>query len=210
MDLDQLKKEWQEISEKIDNTNILYKEMTINNLKRGVRNTGGKIERYEYLFLALSAVMTALASMLLAFNSERVFKNESIMVLIGVFVTAGLWQGYKIYLLGKIDYENSSVIELLKNFSRFRLLTQARFIGGVALIIPVIILLIHFSRDTLTGEMIGGMIAGGFIGLIIGLRTFFSHWKNIDELLNDLKEIEDLTKKDLHLQANGKTGHLKS
>jgi uncharacterized membrane protein (DUF485 family) len=73
-------------------------------------------------------------------------------------------------------------------------MTQARFVAGMVLLIPTIILLVNFQRDMLTREMIVGMVVGGTFGLLIGIRAFLMHWKNIDELIYDLKEIKSYEK----------------
>ncbi|PKO96067.1 MAG: hypothetical protein CVU12_07015 [Bacteroidetes bacterium HGW-Bacteroidetes-7] len=194
MELDQLKANWQELSKKMENSEIFNRQVTINMLKRNADSSIGKLERFEYFFLALCVVLTGLFSTLLAINDESIFKNESILVTIGVFVLAGIWQAYKIYLLGKIKYESCTTVDLLKRASEFKLMTQARFVVGMVLLIPTIILLVNFQRDMLTREMIVGMVVGGTFGLLIGFRAFLMQWKSIDELIFDLKEIRSYEK----------------
>ena len=194
MELDQLKANWQELSKKMENSEIFNRQVTINMLKRNADSSIGKLERFEYFFLALCVVLTGLFSTLLAINDESIFKNESILVTIGVFVLAGIWQAYKIYLLGKIKYESCTTVDLLKRASEFKLMTQARFVVGMVLLIPTIILLVNFQRDMLTREMIVGMVVGGTFGLLIGFRAFLMQWKSIDELIFDLKEIKSYEK----------------
>lgn len=194
MELDQLKANWQELSKKMENSEIFNRQVTINMLKRNADSSIGKLERFEFFFLALCVVLTGLFSTLLAINDESIFKNESILVTIGVFVLAGIWQAYKIYLLGKIKYESCTTVDLLKRASEFKLMTQARFVVGMVLFIPTIILLVNFQRDMLTREMIVGMVVGGTFGLLIGFRAFLMQWKSIDELIFDLKEIKSYEK----------------
>ena len=194
MELDQLKANWQELSKKMENSEIFNRQVTINMLKRNADSSIGKLERFEYFFLAFCVVLTGLFSTLLAINDESIFKNESILVTIGVFVLAGIWQAYKIYLLGKIKYESCTTVDLLKRASEFKLMTQARFVVGMVLLIPTIILLVNFQRDMLTREMIVGMVVGGTFGLLIGFRAFLMQWKSIDELIFDLKEIRSYEK----------------
>jgi hypothetical protein len=38
------------------------------------------------------------------------------------------------------------------------------------------------------------MAAGAILGAVIGLSTFYKHWKNINDLLSDLKEIKSYEK----------------
>lgn len=194
MELDQLKANWQELSKKMENSEIFNRQVTINMLKRNANSSIGKLERFEYFFLALCVILAGLYSTLLALNEGTTFKNESIIVVIAVFVIAGIWQAYKIYLLGKIKYESCSTMELLKKASEFKLMTQARFIAGMVLMVPTIILLVHYQREMLTDEMIMGMVAGGTIGLVFGFRAFLTQWKSVDELILDLKEIKSYEK----------------
>lgn len=194
MELDQLKANWQELSKKMENSEIFNRQVTINMLKRNADSSIGKLERFEFFFLALCVILTGLYSTLLAINEGTIFKNESIMVIIAVFVIAGIWQGYKIYLLGKIKYESCTTVDLLKRASEFKLMTQARFVVGMVLLVPTLILLVNFQRDMLTREMIVGMVVGGTFGLLIGFRAFLMQWKSIDELIYDLKEIRSYEK----------------
>jgi hypothetical protein len=189
MELDQLKANWQEFSKKMENSEIFNRQVTINMLKRNADSSIGKLERFEYFFLALCVILAGLYSTLLALNEGTTFRNESIIVVISVFVIAGIWQAYKIYLLGKIKYESCTTVDLLKRASEFKLMTQARFIVGMVLFIPTIILLVYFQKHMLTRELIFGVVAGGTFGIIIGFRAFIMQWKNIDELIFDLKEI---------------------
>jgi len=57
-------------------------------------------------------------------------------------------------------------------------------------LIPLFALLIYFQRDMMVKEIWAGMIAGAALGLVIGIRTFMNHWKNINELMADLEEIK--------------------
>lgn len=194
MELDQLKANWQELSKKMENSEIFNRQVTINMLKRNADSSIGKLERFEFFFLALCVILAGLYSTLLAINEGTIFKNESIMVIIAVFVIAGIWQGYKIYLLGKIKYDSCTTVDLLKRASEFKLMTQARFVVGMVLFIPTIILLVYFQKHMLTREMIVGMVVGGTFGLLIGFRAFLMQWKSIDELIFDLKEIRSYEK----------------
>ncbi|MDZ4058801.1 MAG: hypothetical protein U1D64_02035 [Bacteroidales bacterium] len=178
----------------MENSEIFNRKVTINMLKRNADSSIGKLERFEYFFLVLCIILTALFSTLLTMNDQSIFKNESIMVTIGVFVIAGIWQAYKIHLLGKIKYESCSIVDLLKRASQFKLMTQARFVVGMALLIPTIALLVNFQKDMLTREMIMGMVVGGTIGLLIGFSAFLKQWKSVDELITDLKEIKSYEK----------------
>lgn len=194
MELDQLKANWQELSKKMENSEIFNRQVTINMLRRNANSSLGKMERFEYFFLILCLILTGLFATLLVINDQSVFRNESIIIPIAIFVMAGIWQAYKIYLLGKIKYESCSTMELLKKASEFKLMTQARFIAGMVLMVPTIILLVHYQREMLTDEMIMGMVAGGTIGLVFGFRAFLTQWKSVDELILDLKEIKSYEK----------------
>ena len=114
------------------------------------------------------------------------------MVGIGVFVVAGAWQLYKILLLQKMKIDRCSVIELQKRALRYKALTLGRLIGGMILLIPTLLLFYYFQRDLMPQELLLVTSVGALFGLAIGLKTFFSQWSNINQLITDLKELKHL------------------
>lgn len=192
MDLEQLKAEWQELSKRVEKYETLNQQNTINMLQTRTISTKGKMEKYEIIFFAISVFYAIFLSCALFINTERLIANETIMVGIGVFVVVGAWQLYKILLLQKMKIDRCSVIELQKRALRYKALTFGRLIGGMILLIPTLILFYYFQRDLMPQELLLVTSAGALFGLAIGLKTFFSQWSNINQLITDLKELKHL------------------
>ncbi|MEA4868360.1 hypothetical protein SDC9_130602 [bioreactor metagenome] len=192
MDLEQLKAEWQELSKRVEKYETLNQQNTINMLQTRTISTKGKMEKYEIIFFAISVFYAIFLSCALFINTERLIANETIMVGIGVFVVAGAWQLYKILLLQKMKIDRCSVIELQKRALRYKALTLGRLIGGMILLIPTLLLFYYFQRDLMPQELLLVTSVGAFFGLAIGLKTFFSQWSNINQLITDLKELKHL------------------
>ncbi|MPM73648.1 hypothetical protein SDC9_120630 [bioreactor metagenome] len=57
------------------------------------------------------------------------------------------------------------------------------------LLIPILALIIYLQREMLTTEMLWGALIGGLTGALMGLRATAKHWKTINHLLADLKEL---------------------
>ena len=194
MDLDQLKENWQQLSQRVEKYEILNKQTAMNMLRRNTASTTAKMERFEFVFFAISIVYTAFLSIMLFINDESLVKNESIVVCLAVFVLAGAWQLYKLILLQKMRVDSCTVIEMQRMALRYRVVTQARFFVGMVTLIPVLILLAYFQQDMMSREIMFAMAVGAVIGLVIGLRAFMSLWKNINNLITDLKELESYEK----------------
>ena len=54
MELEKLKENWQELSEKIEKRELFNKEVTMNMLKKNAKSSIDKLERYEFIFLLIS------------------------------------------------------------------------------------------------------------------------------------------------------------
>ena len=194
MELDDIKTNWQVISNKLEKSEVLNKKIIVNLAKKSVRSTKEKLERFEYFFLILSLSGAAVNAMSIAVTDGITIKYGTLYVFLSVFILAAVWQGYKIYLLHRIDNERRNMVELIERTTRFKFLTQARVIVGMILLIPILGLLIYMQRDMLTTEMLWGTLIGGLTGAMMGLRATAKHWKNINELLTDLKELREYEK----------------
>lgn len=189
MELEDIKANWQEISNKLEKSEALNKTIIVNLAKKSVRSTKEKLERFEYFFLILSLICIAFNIMGIAVTDGIAIKYGSLCVFLSVFVLAAVWQGYKIHLLHKIDNERCTMVELIERTTRFKFLTQARVIVGMILLIPILALIIYLQREMLTSDMLWGALIGGLTGALMGLRATAKHWKNINNLLADLKEL---------------------
>ena len=194
MELEQLKKDWQEMSEKIEKSELFNKELTMNMLKKNAKSSVNKLEKYEFLFLIISVMYTIFLSFALFVNDERLIVNESIWASIAIFVIAGGWQAFKLILLQKMRFDTCSTIEIMNRVTRYKILTKARLYWGMSLLIPFFAIVMYFQRDIFTPELMVAMVIGGALGAVIGLSAYRKHWKNIDELLSDLKEIKSYEK----------------
>lgn len=190
MELEQLKTSWKELSEKMEKAEIFNRQVTMNMLRRNAKSTAGKLEKYEMIFFVISVLYSGFLGVALALNESTRIKNESIIVCLVVFVLAAIWQGYKLIILQQIRFDSCTTLELLTRVTKYKLLTKGRLIAGMITLIPLFALLIYFQRDMMVKELWIGMITGAALGLVIGIRTFMKHWKNINELLTDLEEIK--------------------
>lgn len=194
MELEKLKENWQELSEKIEKRELFNKEVTMNMLKKNAKSSIDKLERYEFIFLLISFFYAIFLGLALFVNEERLIVNESIWACIALFVVAGGWQAFKFILLQKMRLDSCSTIEMLERVTRYKILTKARLYWGMSLLIPFFGVVFYFQKDIFTPELIIVMAAGAILGIIIGLSSFYKHWKNIDDLLSDLKDIKTYEK----------------
>lgn len=194
MDLEQLKENWQQLSKRVEKYEILNKQTAMNMLRRNTASTTAKMEKFEFVFFAISVVYTAFLGIMLFVNDQSLVKNESIVVCMAVFVFAGAWQLYKLILLQQMKFDSCTIIELQKKALRYKVVTQTRFVVGMITLIPVLVALAYFQQEMLSREIIFAMVIGAAIGVIIGVRAFMSLWKNINDLITDLRELESYEK----------------
>ena len=194
MELEKLKENWQELSEKIEKRELFNKEVTMNMLKKNAKSSIDKLERYEFIFLLISFFYAIFLGLALFVNEERLIVNESIWACIALFAVAGGWQAFKLILLQKMRLDSCSTIEMLERVTRYKILTKARLYWGMSLLIPFFGVVFYFQKNIFTPELIIVMAAGAILGIIIGLSSFYKHWKNIDDLLSDLKDIKTYEK----------------
>ncbi len=194
MDLEQLKENWQQLSKRVEKYEILNKQTAMNMLRRNTASTTAKMEKFEFVFFAISVVYTAFLGIMLFVNDQSIVKNESIVVCMAVFVFAGAWQLYKLILLQQMKFDSCTIIELQKKALRYKVVTQTRFVVGMITLIPVLVALAYFQQEMLSREIIFAMVIGAAIGVIIGVRAFMSLWKNINDLITDLRELESYEK----------------
>ena len=194
MELEKLNENWQELSEKIEKRELFNKEVTMNMLKKNAKSSIDKLERYEFIFLLISFFYAIFLGLALFVNEERLIVNESIWACIALFVVAGGWQAFKLILLQKMRLDSCSTIEMLERVTPYKILTKARLYWGMSLLIPFFGVVFYFQKDIFTPELIIVMAAGAILGIIIGLSSFYKHWKNIDDLLSDLKDIKTYEK----------------
>ena len=190
MELEQLKTSWKELSEKMEKAEIFNRQVTMNMLHRNAKSSAGKLEKYEMIFFVISVLYSGFLGVALALNENTLIKNESIIVCLVLFILAAIWQGYKLIILQQVRFDSCTTLELLTRVTKYKLLTKGRLIAGMITLIPLFALLIYFQRDMMVKELWIGMITGAVLGLVIGIRTFMNHWKNINELLTDLEEIK--------------------
>ncbi len=196
MDLEQLKADWQELSKRVEKYEIINKQNTMNILHKKNVSTKGKMERFEIILFVICISYTAFLSVALHLNTQRLIANESIIVCIAIFVLAGAWQLYKIILLQKMQLDSNTVVDLYKKTLRYKTVTMARLVVGMILLIPTMFLLFYFQRNMIPQELLIIALVGGLLGLVIGLKAFFTLWNNINQLLTDLNEINKLSKND--------------
>lgn len=192
MELEELKNTWQELSKKIENAELYNKQLTMKMLRRNTHSTVEKMEKFESFFLIISVIFAGLMGVALVVNDNSVFKNETIVTFLSLFILSAFWQIYAITMLNGIKYSSSPTMELIEKVVKYKIRTKWRIIVGMILLIPFFAIVIYFQKEMLNTSISVSAIIGGTIGLVIGIKADIEHFRNINKLLKDLEEIKEL------------------
>lgn len=196
MELDEIKRNWKQLSDRLERQDILNRQILINMLNKNTRSSLNKLERFEYMFLVFSVIFSLFVVMFLHLTPVDVYSRETLFLMLIIFVSAAIWQCYKLFLLKKIENPNNTIIETLEYTLRFKFVTKARFIAGMVLSVPILALLFYFQREIFKDELLWGAIVGAVIGLAIGVKATMTHWRNINTFLSDLRELKSYQKEE--------------
>lgn len=191
MELDEIKNIWSDLNKRMEDTEQINRRILTTMLDSRRQSAKDKLMKYEQLFLVICIVFT-LFNVGIYFTG--VFKLSTSILFTTIFIVAGLWQVYKIYLLNQMRVESCTTAELIQKGIRFKVITRMRTVVGLILVIPIFVLLFMLDPTLAKPETVTGMIVGGSIGLTIGLVMFFKNLRDIDALLKSYKEIDAFEK----------------
>jgi O-antigen/teichoic acid export membrane protein len=188
MELDEIKKSWSELNQRLEKTEVLNKRLINEMLNTRHQSAKDKLMRFEVAFLILCIVFTGFT---IASSFAGFYALSTIIILSSVFVLCGLWQVYKIVLLNRMHIDTCSTTELLQKAIRFKVITRMRTVVGLILIVPLFVLLVVLDKNLNNTAVITGVVVGASVGLSIGLLLFFKKMKNIDSLIKSYKDLKD-------------------
>jgi len=191
MELDEIKNVWNDLNKRIEKTEELNKRMISEMLNTRQQSARDKLMKYEVVFLILSFVFGIFIP---AVYFAGIYSLSTTLLFEFVFVFAGIWQVYKIYLLRNMKIESCPTAQLIQKAIRFKMITRMRTIVGLLLAVPIFILMFVFDHRLIAPEIITGMAVGLCVGLAIGLILFFRNLKDIDSLVKSYKDIRDFEK----------------
>lgn len=190
MDLDKLKKTWQEtdITPNLDDSSI---ERMLNNQGRGAIAALLHTEKLFFKILIISCLFGCLLE----------FFNRGISIFfICLLIPGSAWTIYKINLLKKIDPLKMGILEISKAIAKFKkaLLWE---IGAGFIIVPIfaIVYVQFLSRDSAGEDFDLKRIAMivGFIAMVAGIsipiykNMYFNNIKKIEESIKEIKYFEN-------------------
>ena len=188
MELDEIKKSWSELNQRLEKTEVLNKRLINEMLNTRHQSAKDKLMRFEVVFLILCIVFSGFV---MAMFFAAVYSVSMVILMETVFILCGIWQVYKIYLLNRMQIDTCSTTELLQKAIRYKVLTRMRTVVGLILIVPLFVLMVMFDKNLNNTAAITGVIVGGSIGLGIGLLLFFKKMKDIDSLIKSYKDLKD-------------------
>lgn len=188
MELDEIKKSWSELNQRLEKTEVLNKRLITEMLNTRHQSAKDKLMRFEVAFLIFCIVFSGFV-MTLFFTG--IYSVSMVILMETVFILCGIWQVYKIYLLNRMQIDTCSTAELLQKAIRFKVLTRMRTVVGLIAIIPILVLFVLFNKSLHNAAEMTGVIVGACIGLSIGLLLFFKKMKNIDSLIKSYKDLKD-------------------
>ena len=197
MELEQLKEDWNILNKKIDQMEILNSRIIEQIMTQKAEVSQERVMSTERRMFVLCFTFAAVYALIYFSAYSEISKyglSNAFWLFEAVMIAAGAWQGYKMWLLKQMDIENCSPSELVERSIRFKVITKMRFIAGMIILIPVMGLLLYFTRHLLTVELFCIMTASAIIGVVIGLAIELKHFRSINTLIKLLKEVRDASK----------------
>jgi O-antigen/teichoic acid export membrane protein len=188
MELDEIKKSWSELNQRLEKTEVLNKRLINEMLNTRHQSAKDKLMRFEVAFLILCIFFTGFT---VVTWFAGFYALSSIIILSSIFVSCGLWQVYKIVLLNRMHIDTCSTTELLQKAIRYKVITRMRTVVGLILIVPLFVLLVVLDKNLNNTAAITGVIVGACVGLSIGLLLFFKKMKDIDSLIKSYKDLKE-------------------
>lgn len=191
MELGQLKASWAELNNRLDKSEKLNNHAISTLLKKNALGSKQRIFRIEFQMMMACIIMVFLNSFFLyTMDSQTTVQPETVILVITVLFMAALWQGYKLYLLSKMNIETCTVIDLTEKITRYRLITRYRVVVGMALLIPIMGLIIYFQREFTSREILYAVGCGALVGVIIGFKIKAKLFGEINNFAGELREIK--------------------
>lgn len=185
MDLDNIKKTWQEteIKPTIDNEKI---QKMISNEGRSAFNS---LLRYEKIGIILLIVcIPMIFALSLRHTPVIVFYLFSVVVFL-------VWQVYKFKKLRRINLSEMGITEISNHFYWYRKVILKEFVAGLVWFIFFFILFGYFEllddSDYFYKHLII-LVISALIGLFVAIIIYkMIYWNNIKKMENSIREIQD-------------------
>lgn len=192
MDLDNIKKRWQEAEMKstIDEDKI----------RKMISNEGqsafGKLLWYERLGLWLSIPCLSFLLIVTWHVYIVVFLMASFIAVLSI-----VWQMYKLNYLKRLDMMNMNILEISSHVNKYKIYINREMIVGVIIFFVFFAFYIYYTSnnhdyapDTMKYMLIRFVITVG-VGLMVALLLYrHIYLKNIEKLQASIKEIEEFEK----------------
>ena len=190
MDLDMIKKDWQEASLKSTINEEKITQM-IDNKGQSAFNKLLKYERFGMIILPFLIITSPF------FRFIPLIIFFVLTCLLGAF-----WQGYKYKFLKKIDFLRMNIIEISRFFITYRKYVIIEAVVSIVWFFTIISMLAYMTYENLTKEkgkdgsdfitFISIITAIGFVVMIV--VSWFIYWKHVRTLGRSIKELEELEK----------------
>ncbi len=188
MELDEIKKSWSELNQRLEKTEVLNKRLINEMLNTRHQSAKDKLMRFEVAFLIFCIVFSVFV--VIMFLTE-VYSVPMVILMETVFILCGIWQVYKIYLLNRMQIDTCSTTELLQKAIRYKVITRMRTVVGLIAIVPMLVLFVLFDKGPHDAFEITAIVVGASVGLSIGLLLSFKKMKDIDSLIKSYKDLKE-------------------
>lgn len=177
-DFDKMKDMWLELNERISSLEEANRQLARKVMNDNFKTAQEKLVHKYSLFIIISVVMIFYMLFFVLFNPFVVekYKLATIIYWSLFFLFEAGMDTYLRYRVKKIDIYNSSVREIAYQASQNWKLHKLAIVIGVPLAIGAVILFgLLLNADRF---LIYGMILGGIVGFLIGLRQLRKFYEN--------------------------------
>lgn len=181
MELDDLKKKWRELDERLISTDERIDRLTAEVTTGRFTSARQRLMRTLQLGVCMLLCMPLIFANVLRYETIR--PEMAIVVLLIFFIVVMLVrQVVLIALLRRIDPARQSVFEACTAVLRFRTCFMAGAVVGIVVAVPFVVMVgIYLSRFD-TPYVLYGFVAGLVVGVPLGVRIFLRMLRDINAL----------------------------
>lgn len=184
IDIEQMKASWAGM--KVSQSEMEKKvDILIGKLRKGKLSSAQERLIWQYRKFGTIFPILGICSFFQLYHLTNGFSMFFIIVIEVFFLTASIMDFWLSYAVSRIDVVNMSVIEIADNAKKLK---RRHHLFQIILIVLAVVLVTTLCMELYGNDdweyMMYGLLAGGVVGIALGLRLYFRIMRDYRELIN--------------------------
>lgn len=186
MELEEMKKNWNMMEERLERIEVKNQQQ----LTAKIKSTLGNLKKNLLFKLTFVVLFIPFWLQLATLNSGMEFSTLTWVLMTWFVIFILIRQSYWYFLVKKIDCLQMSVREVCMVESRFQLAFKVGMLVSVASAVPLLTSLIYDIAGFGNLYMLYGAWTGLALGLVLGIRLFLKAWGSVKELRETIANLK--------------------